>query len=103
MRYNLVKKPLEKNNLVDMQYLYYIPFCEVFTSHDIFHRTLAPIVMKFWQTFVPGDELKKDLAKIAAHWDSIPDEMKATGSMNYAAYPPLEAAPQMTGQGVPLG
>jgi L-rhamnose mutarotase len=37
---------------------------------------------------VPGEELKTDLAKIAAHWDSMSDEIKATGSMNYAAYPP---------------
>jgi hypothetical protein len=88
MRYNLVGKPLEKKNIVDMQYLYYLPFCDVFTSHDVFHKTLAPIVKKPWQTFVPGEELKTDLAKIAAHWDSMSDEIKATGSMNYAAYPP---------------
>jgi hypothetical protein len=31
-----------KSNMVDVAYLYYLPFCQVFTSSDKLHRTVAP-------------------------------------------------------------
>jgi len=89
MMYGLVKKPSDANNFIDLQYFYYLPFCQVFTSNDVFHKTLAPFLLRRDQSFMSGDDLKADLAKIDAHWSSIPAELKATGSINYAAYPPL--------------
>ncbi len=86
--YGLVKKPMESKNRIDLQYLYYLPFCDVFTSHDVFHRTLAPILLRSDQTFVPGEELKQDLKRIDEHFEALPAEVKRTGRMNYAGYPP---------------
>jgi hypothetical protein len=86
--YGLVKKPMESNNRIDLQYLYYLPFCSVFTSHDVFHRTLAPFLIRADQTFVPGEELKQDLHKIDEYIQALPEEVRKTGSMNYAGYPP---------------
>lgn len=52
-------------NLVDLQYLYYLPFCFVFSSGDKFHKTLAPWLLRENQFFVDGMELKRDLARIS--------------------------------------
>ena len=89
MMYGLVRKPADVNNSIDLQYFYYLPFCQVFTSNDVFHKTLAPLLLRGNQSFISGDDLKADLAKIDAHWSKIPADLKATGSINYAAYPPL--------------
>ncbi len=86
--YKLVRKPLEPQNSIDRQYLYYLPFCQVFSSNDVFHKTVAPLFLAADQSFVPGEDLKHDLAKIEQHWREIPPDVKAQGSMNYAAYPP---------------
>jgi hypothetical protein len=51
-------------NLVDLEYLYYLPFCEVFVSNDDFHKKLVPHLLIERQQFVRGQELKEDLAQI---------------------------------------
>lgn len=51
-------------NLVDIEYLYYIPFCNVFTSNDKIHKQLAPLLKRKDQQFIKGDDLKNDLKKI---------------------------------------
>jgi hypothetical protein len=88
--YGLVKKPMEVKNRIDLQYLYYLPFCDVFTSHDVFHRTLAPYLVRTDQTFVLGDDLKRDLKKIDDRFAALPDDVKRKGRLNYAAYPPRD-------------
>lgn len=51
-------------NLLDLEYLFYLPFCRVFGSNDILHKTLAPYFITQDQYFHTGDELKLDLSKI---------------------------------------
>ena len=51
-------------NLLDLEYLYYLPFCQVFVSDDKFHRQLAPHLLTEDQRFVTGQELKKDLNRL---------------------------------------
>jgi len=55
----------EPANLVDVQYLYYLPFCHDFCSRDKLHRQLAPFLMRPDQRFIWGDELKKELRRTA--------------------------------------
>ena len=76
---------MEANNRIDQQYLYYLSFCDVFVSHDVFHRTLAPLLLRDNQTFVPGEALKADLNKINRYFESLPEETKRKGRMNYAS------------------
>ncbi len=73
---------------VDLAYLYYLPFCTVFTSNDKLHVDLVPFFLRENQTFVPGSELKADLAKLDAHYDAFPEEVKKRGLMSFAFYPP---------------
>lgn len=52
---------LEPNNLLDAQYLYYLPFCQVFASRDSLHRRVAPLLMRPDQRFLWGDDLKAEM------------------------------------------
>ena len=51
-------------NKVDLEYLYYLPFCHVFTSNDHLHLNLAPLLLMKGQYFIKGTELKEDLRRI---------------------------------------
>src|SRR5260221_6509186 len=79
-----------QSNKIDIAYLYYLPFCMIFTSRDELHQKTAPLFMDDGQVFVHGDELKADLAKLDAHYSSIlSDEEKLRGVMSFAHYPPV--------------
>lgn len=81
---------------VDLAYLYYLPFCSVFTSKDNFHAQIAPLFLTPEQTFVNGIELKEDLAKLVAHYETLPEEVLRTGLIHFAAHPPKDAARFLT-------
>jgi hypothetical protein len=51
-------------HLIDTQYLYYLPFCKVFSSDDHVHRLLAPQLCAPWQIFVPHSDLKSTLSAV---------------------------------------
>jgi len=76
------------SNMIDVAYLYYLPFCMVFTSNDKLHARLSPLFMELGQTFVPGSELKACLAELDLYYSLLPEDMKATGIMAFAVYPP---------------
>ena len=40
------------------------------------------------QVFIPGADLKADLAALARHYAALPAAERAKGAMTYAAYPP---------------
>lgn len=73
---------------IDVAYLYYLPFCMVFTSNDKLHANIAPFFLKKNQTFVWGMDLKTDLGKLDEHYDALPEEVKTRGVMSFAFYPP---------------
>jgi hypothetical protein len=77
-------------NKVDIAYLYYLPFCMIFTSDDKLHKRTVPLFMRGDQAFVTGADLKQDMAKLVHYYSALPDDVKSTGAMRYAAYPPLE-------------
>lgn len=76
------------SNRADMAYLYYLPFCMVFTSGDRLHQRTAPLFMHDRQRFVPARDLKAALSEIDAYYDQLPDEVKQQGVMRFAGYPP---------------
>jgi hypothetical protein len=49
-------------NYIDLQYLYYAPFCMVFASNDKFHRQMWPAASGK-NTFLWGQDLKDDLRR----------------------------------------
>jgi len=79
-------------NKVDLAYLYYLPFCRVFTSKDKLHERTVPLFMRANQTFVRSDELKADLAKLDAYYSGLPDEIKRSGLHRFANNPPEDTS-----------
>src|ERR1700722_12317928 len=78
-------KPSHK---IDLAYLYYLPFCSVFTSKDNFHVDIVPLFLSSEQTFVNGTELKEDLKRLVEHYGALPLDVLKTGLIHFAAYPP---------------
>ena len=73
---------------VDLAYLYYLPFCSVFTSKDNFHAQIVPLFLGPMQDFVNGIDFKEDLKKLNALYSALPEEVLKTGLINFAAFPP---------------
>jgi len=78
------------SNKVDLAYLYYLPFCKVFTSNDSLHERVVPLFLRANQTFVKGMELKADLGKLDQHYSRLPKEVTDRGLFHFAAYPPTD-------------
>lgn len=57
-------------NRVDLEYLYYLPFGNIFTSDDKVHKDLAPLLISNYQKFIPGSDLKKDLKIIVNNFEN---------------------------------
>jgi hypothetical protein len=79
-------------NKVDLAYLYYLPFCKVFTSGDKLHERTVSLFMRDNQTFVRGSDLKSDLAKLDARYSVLPPEVKARGLRRFACSPPEDSS-----------
>lgn len=77
---------------IDFAYLYYLPFCMVFTSSDRLHRTMVPLFLGDDQAFVWGEDLKNDLRKLDAHYSELPADVREQGIMRFAPSPPREGA-----------
>lgn len=73
---------------IDWAYLYYLPFCMVFTSNDKLHANTVPLFLRENQSYISGTELKEDLSKLDKHYDALSDEVKQRGVTSFAFYPP---------------
>jgi hypothetical protein len=73
---------------IDLAYLYYLPFCSIFTSKDYFHTQIVPLFLTADQSFVGGIELKEDLKKLDERFSALSqDEFKA-GTTSFGEQPP---------------
>lgn len=72
---------------VDFAYLYYLPFCSVFTSGDNLHANVVPLFLSDDQSFVSASELKVGLGKIDEYYSSFPEDVKREGIIKFAHYP----------------
>lgn len=77
---------------IDIAYLYYLPFCMVFTSNDKLHINIAPLFMRADQTFVEGGDLKDDLARLDAHYAALPEDIRNSGLVSFAKHPPEDVS-----------
>jgi len=91
LRTELLPKAKE-GHTVDLAYLYYLPFCSVFTSKDNFHAQIVPLFLEPDQSFVNGIDLKEDLKRLVALYSALPDEIFKTGLSNFADHPPEDTS-----------
>ena len=61
--------PIRPTNRIDCEYLYYLPFCNVFTSNDKLHKNLVPLLLRADQKFIIGEHLKKDMTQIHTYFE----------------------------------
>lgn len=77
--FNLVLKNelfggVRPTNLLDLEYLYYLPFCYVFSSNDKFHKRMIPLVIGEHHTFISGEELKADLKNLVSYRSTLSEK-----------------------------
>jgi hypothetical protein len=87
---NLISQRL--TNKVDIAYLYYLPFCMVFTSNDKLHMATVPLFLQPHQSFVSGFDLKDELGTLDRHFSALPEEVKRRGVHHFASQPPHDPA-----------
>ena len=75
---------------VDLAYLYYWPFCNVFSSNDKLHAELAPFFLNDSQIFLKGSDLKADLSKLNEYYLNLPEDVKQSGVFAFASHPPFD-------------
>ena len=88
LAYNLVSAKTSDKTFIDLQYLYYLPFCNIFSSRDNFHKDFGVNFLFEDQTFIDGDELKADLANIITKLESEDSELKIDWTENFYLEPP---------------
>jgi hypothetical protein len=76
------------SNRVDIAYLYYLPFCMIFTSGDNLHGRITPLFLRNDQEFLWAPDLKADLSRLDTHYAALSDEVKAQGVARFALDPP---------------
>lgn len=77
-----------KSNMVDVSYLYYLPFCQVFASSDKLHRTVAPYFLGSDRRFLDGRDLKAALREIVRYGEEHMTEIEEMGIVRFARRPP---------------
>lgn len=76
------------SHMVDIAYLYYLPFCMVFTSGDRLHRQLTPLFADLDQAFLWAPDLKDGLAQFVAYCDEHATELQRAGLISFLSQPP---------------
>jgi len=77
------------SNRIDLAYLYYLPFTQLFVSGDKLHERTVPLFSNDRQTFVRSDEMKSDLQRLDAYYSQYATQIEQEGLMNIAGDPPL--------------
>jgi len=77
------------STLVDIAYLFYLPFCMVFVSSDRLHREAAPLFLRENQEFVWGPDLKASLREINLFFSLYHESERDKGLHAFAPTPPL--------------
>ena len=76
---------------VALEYLFYLPFCQVFCSNDPFHKQFVPLFLgdvRSQQDFVDSAILKQNLKQIYARWKSMPETEQKEYLEKFGHYPP---------------
>ena len=76
------------SNLLDIAYLFYLPFCMMFVSNDRLHQRCAPLFLRPNQEFVWGQDLKANLGQINEHFLKLPKKVREQGVYSMADDPP---------------
>lgn len=82
--------PKRATNVVDLLYLHYLPFCQLFISGDNVHTRLAPHLVRRDQAFLTSSELKLSLKELQTYFNSKSEAERSRGAARYARFMPLD-------------
>jgi hypothetical protein len=86
-----------KSNWIDVEYLRYLPFCKVFSTGDQLQVDMARELMSQDQDMIAADDLKADMARLIAWWNSLSKEDKHEEAAEYGQQPPdFDGSPTAT-------
>jgi hypothetical protein len=78
-----------QNDRKDLEYLYYLPFTELFSTKDAKQERFARYLLRNDdQSFVPAEALKTDLARLAVEWTSLSREERIKTNAVRGTAPP---------------
>jgi len=77
-----------RTNRIDLEYLYYLPFCMVFSSGGKFHKDVSPLLLRDDQEFIDRDVLKNDLQWLSSEWSNLSKDERQKRFYDYDSYPP---------------
>ena len=81
------------SNRIDIEYLLYLPFCEVFVSADRLHDQLAPLLARDDQSIVKHDTFRADLQRRLAERDALDANALSRREFAFGSYPwPLKGS-----------
>ncbi len=75
-------------NKIDCEYIYYLPFSNIFSSRDNFHKNFAINFLEADQTFIDGDLLKDDLRNIILLLEKEDKELNIDWDTSFSIEPP---------------
>jgi hypothetical protein len=75
-------------NNIDLEYLFYLPFCQVFASNDKLHRLIAPKLLRENQAFISGQNLQDDMKSLSDWWDGLDEDARTSYRDQRGFYPP---------------
>jgi hypothetical protein len=76
------------SNTADILYLYYVPFCNVFSSNDKLHESFAPLVLKPDQYFIRTSALRSDFEAIEYFREYLSTDQKRMWLDRFGDWPP---------------
>lgn len=82
--------PARRTNIIDLEYLYYLPFSMFFVSGDALHKELSGHFMREDQVFVDGVELRDDLKLLSEEWHGLSDQEKKRRGIDFGSHPPQD-------------
>jgi len=92
--YICIYKGIESKNRpshkIDLAYIYYLPFCNVFVSNDKLHKRIAPLFLRNNQVFIDGSTFKEGLQKLDTYYSQYKDKIEKVGFLGFASQPPKD-------------
>lgn len=78
----------KRTNPIDLEYLYYLPFCMVFVSGDKLQADLSKLLLTHEQDFIDREVLKSDLRWLKQEWEGLDKTEREKRFYDYGSYPP---------------
>ncbi|MGH2638616.1 MAG: hypothetical protein ACRDF4_04960, partial [Rhabdochlamydiaceae bacterium] len=83
-----IKRGKKSKAHLDMQYFYYLPFCQVFSSDDKEIVQLFPFFQRPDQEFVTKADLQRDLKNLSVYLTRLSEEESISFYEEFGPYPP---------------